>query len=45
MSKKEKLIGRFLTMPSDFHYDEIAISRISTENEYLGMKVTTLISK
>lgn len=23
MSKKEKLIGRFLTMPSDFHYDEM----------------------
>jgi hypothetical protein len=22
MSKKEKLIIRFLTMPSDFHYDE-----------------------
>ena len=23
MSKKEKLIARFLSMPSDFHYDEI----------------------
>jgi len=23
MSKKEKLIIRFLTMPSDFHYDEL----------------------
>jgi hypothetical protein len=23
MSKKEKLIGRFLNMPSDFHYDEM----------------------
>jgi len=23
MSKKEKLIARFLTMPSDFHYDEV----------------------
>lgn len=23
MSKKEKLIIRFLTMPSDFHYDEV----------------------
>ncbi len=23
MSKKEKLIARFLTMPSDFHYDEM----------------------
>ena len=23
MSKKEKLIGRFLSMPSDFHYDEM----------------------
>ena len=23
MSKKEKLITRFLSMPSDFHYDEI----------------------
>jgi len=23
MSKKEKLIARFLTMPFDFHYDEI----------------------
>ena len=23
MSKKEKLILRFLTMPSDFHYDEM----------------------
>ena len=23
MSKKEKLIGRFLNKPSDFHYDEI----------------------
>ncbi len=22
MSKREKLIARFLTMPSDFHYDE-----------------------
>ena len=22
MTKKEKLIARFLTMPSDFHYDE-----------------------
>ncbi len=24
MSKKEKLIVRFLSMPSDFHYDEMA---------------------
>ncbi len=23
MSKKEKLIARFLTLPSDFHYDEV----------------------
>jgi hypothetical protein len=23
MTQKEKLIGRFLTMPSDFHYDEL----------------------
>lgn len=23
MTKKEKLIVRFLTMPSDFHYDEV----------------------
>lgn len=23
MSKRDKLIGRFLSMPSDFHYDEI----------------------
>ena len=23
MSKKEKLIARFLTFPSDFHYDEV----------------------
>ncbi|WP_439484246.1 type II toxin-antitoxin system HicA family toxin [Cyclobacterium plantarum] len=23
MSKKEKLIGRFLGMPSDFHYEEM----------------------
>ncbi len=23
MSKKEKLIQRFLSMPSDFHYDEM----------------------
>ena len=23
MSKKEKLIKRFLTLPSDFHYDEM----------------------
>lgn len=23
MSKNEKLIARFLTMPSDFHYDEL----------------------
>ena len=23
MSRKEKLIARFLTMPSDFHYDEM----------------------
>jgi hypothetical protein len=23
MSKKEKLINRFLSMPSDFHYDEM----------------------
>jgi hypothetical protein len=23
MSKKEKLITRFLTLPSDFHYDEV----------------------
>ncbi len=23
MSKKQKLIDRFLTMPSDFHYDEL----------------------
>jgi len=23
MSKKEKLINRFLSMPSDFHYDEL----------------------
>ena len=23
MGKKEKLIARFLTMPSDFHYDEV----------------------
>lgn len=23
MSKKEKLIGRFLRIPSDFHYDEV----------------------
>lgn len=23
MSKKQKLIARFLTMPSDFHYDEM----------------------
>jgi hypothetical protein len=23
MSKKDKLITRFLTMPSDFHYDEM----------------------
>jgi hypothetical protein len=25
MSRKEKLITRFLTMPSDFHYDEVVI--------------------
>lgn len=24
MSKKEKLIARFLSIPSDFHYDEMA---------------------
>lgn len=24
MSKKDKLIARFLSMPSDFHYDEMA---------------------
>ncbi len=23
MSKKDKLIARFLNMPSDFHYDEV----------------------
>lgn len=23
MSRKEKLIKRFLTLPSDFHYDEV----------------------
>lgn len=23
MSRKEKLIARFLTLPSDFHYDEV----------------------
>lgn len=23
MSKKEKLIGRFLSMPSDFHFNEV----------------------
>ena len=23
MSKKEKLIARFLALPSDFHYDEV----------------------
>ena len=23
MSKKDKLISRFLTLPSDFHYDEL----------------------
>lgn len=23
MSKKEKLIARFLSMPNDFHYDEL----------------------
>jgi len=23
MSRKEKLISRFLSMPSDFHYDEM----------------------
>ena len=23
MSKREKLIGRFFSMPSDFHYDEM----------------------
>lgn len=23
MSKKEKLVARFLTKPSDFHYDEV----------------------
>jgi hypothetical protein len=23
MSKKEKIIARFLSMPSDFHYDEM----------------------
>jgi hypothetical protein len=23
MSRREKLIARFLTMPSDFHYDEM----------------------
>ncbi len=23
MSKKEKLIARFLRMPADFHYDEL----------------------
>lgn len=23
MSKKDKLVARFLSMPSDFHYDEI----------------------
>lgn len=23
MSKKEKLIARFLNLPSDFHYDEV----------------------
>ena len=23
MSKKEKLIARFITMPTDFHYDEM----------------------
>ncbi len=23
MSKKDKLIARFLTIPSDFHYDEV----------------------
>lgn len=23
MSKKEKLISRFLNLPSDFHYDEL----------------------
>jgi len=23
MSKKDKLIDRFLSMPSDFHYDEM----------------------
>ena len=25
MSKKDKLIARFLNMPSDFHYDELVI--------------------
>lgn len=25
MSKREKLIGRFLSMPSDFHYKEMII--------------------
>jgi hypothetical protein len=25
MSKKEKLINRFLSMPAEFHYDEIVI--------------------
>ena len=25
MSKKEKLIKRFLSMPSDFHYDEMVV--------------------
>ncbi|MCK4922885.1 MAG: type II toxin-antitoxin system HicA family toxin [Bacteroidales bacterium] len=24
MSKKEKLIARFLTLPSDFHFNEVA---------------------
>ncbi|HDR51063.1 MAG TPA: type II toxin-antitoxin system HicA family toxin [Mariniphaga anaerophila] len=24
MTKKEKLLSRFLSMPSDFHYDEMA---------------------
>lgn len=23
MAKKEKLVGRFLKMPKDFHYDEV----------------------
>ncbi len=34
MSKKEKLIARFLSMPSDFHYDEmVALLRIYGFNE------------